>query len=400
MSAFAVAVFGHGIAVLPARGWQPPPASQFGDPLPGLTRAQYRQFVDGKAAFVEVHSEETGLGPVFNGNSCRQCHLSPATGGGSLFRAIRIGATVNGVFDPLLRSGGPTIQKFGANGLFGFEYFGEVIPPDATIIAERRTNPLFGLGLVDAVTDEFLEKLAQKQREATPRVAGRTNRVRDLKTGQWAVGRFGWKASRATLLDFSAEAYKDELGITVPGYVADEDGRLVSEENPPQGQLELLKFNLVNSPNLDSDLNVRRFRDFMTLLAPPPPLPLTDEARRGQSIFQSIGCSQCHTPALQTGPNAVAALNRATFQPYSDFLLHDMGSLGDGIEQGRATGREMRTAPLWGLRELPSFLHDGRATTVDEAIRFHDGQARDAVERYLKLPPQDELALVAFLLSL
>lgn len=381
-------------------GRQPPPAVDFGDPLPGLSPEQLQLFQEGKEAFRAVHFDEDGLGPVFNGNSCRQCHLAPATGGGSQFQSIRIGAIINGTFDPLLSSGGPTIQRFGAAGLFGFEYFGEVIPPAATIVAMRRANPLFGLGLVDAVPDVIFEKLAKEQSGTTPNAAGRTNRVRNLKTGEVVVGRFGWKAARATVLDFSADAYKDELGITVPGYLADEDGRRISDENPPQGRDDLLKFNLVSSPNLDSDLNVRRFRNFISFLAPPPTVPFTAQARRGQTVFAAIGCATCHLPTLQTGANDVAALDRVTFHPYSDFLLHDMGSLGDGIEQGRSTGREMRTAPLWGLRELSVFLHDGRANSVSDAIRLHDGQASESRQRFFKLSRDDESALLAFLFSI
>ncbi len=103
---------------------------------------------------------------------------------------------------------------------------------------------------------------------------------------------------------------------------------------------------------------------------------------------------------MRTGPNPVEALDRVEFRPYSDFLLHDMGGLGDGIEQGSATGREMRTAPLWGLRELPFYLHDGRARTVDEAVRLHDGQGRGARNRYLDLPAVRRRALLAFLDSI
>jgi CxxC motif-containing protein (DUF1111 family) len=391
---------GFGMAGLSAFGRQPPPASEFGDPLVGLTARQLQQFQDGKDAFVAVHTDEDGIGPVFNGASCRECHSAPAIGGRSQFLATRIGAIVDGAFDPLLNSGGPTIQRFGARGLFGFEFFGEVIPPDATIVALRRANPLFGLGLVDAVPDATLENLAQIQSELTPDTAGRTNRVRDLKTGKLAVGKFGWKAARATLLDFAADAYKDELGITVPGFVADEDGRRISEENPPQGRDDLLKFNLVDSPNLDNDLNVQGFRNFITFLAPPPTIELTDQARRGRAVFRAIGCANCHVPSMQTGPNDVAALDRVIFHPYSDFLLHDMGRLGDGIEQGRATGREMRTAPLWGLREATRLLHDGRSDSVGDAIRSHDGQARDARQRYFQLSRVDRAALLAFLFSI
>ncbi|MBX9627636.1 MAG: hypothetical protein K2X82_27800 [Gemmataceae bacterium] len=117
-------------------------------------------------------------------------------------------------------------------------------------------------------------------------------------------------------------------------------------------------------------------------------------------MFGQIGCADCHQPTMRTGPNPVEALDRVTFDPYSDFLLHDMGERGDGIEQGTATGREMRPAPLWGLRELPFYLHDGRAGTVDEAIRLHDGQGCGARDRYRDLPEAKRRAQLAFLDSL
>ena len=113
-----------------------------------------------------------------------------------------------------------------------------------------------------------------------------------------------------------------------------------------------------------------------------------------------IGCDSCHVATLHSGASDVAALNRQTYHPYSDFLLHDMGSLGDGIEQGQASGREIRTAPLWGLRFIRQYLHDGRATTVDQAIQAHDGQARAARDRYNALDPQTKTKVLAFLGSL
>ena len=121
----------------------------------------------------------------------------------------------------------------------------------------------------------------------------------------------------------------------------------------------------VRQPDAD---DIVGFTDFITFLAPPPQKPLTAQGRLGQAVFHQIGCADCHQPTMRTGRNPVRALDRVVFHPYSDFLLHDMGERGDGSEQGWATGREMGTAPLWGLRELPFYLHDGRAETVDEAI--------------------------------
>src|SRR5438132_1232828 len=123
----------------------------------------------------------------------------------------------------------------------------------------------------------------------------------------------------------------------------------------------------------------------------------TPEYRR---LFPQTGCASCHVRSLTTGASPVAALQFQTFQPYSDFLLHDMGSLGDGIEQGQATGGEMRTAPLWGLRLFTAFLHDGRAGTIEEAILAHDGQGRAARDRFAALPAEERVTLVAFLRTL
>jgi CxxC motif-containing protein (DUF1111 family) len=127
---------------------------------------------------------------------------------------------------------------------------------------------------------------------------------------------------------------------------------------------------------------------------------VNDEVRKGEALFFAVGCFSCHTPALRTGANSVTALRNVTFFPFSDFLLHDMGDLGDGIEQGQATGREMRTAPLWGVRTRAKLLHDGRATSLEEAILGHDGQGRKSRNAFVSLEPKSKSRLVAFLKSL
>jgi CxxC motif-containing protein (DUF1111 family) len=372
----------------------------FGDPLPGLTEEQLARFRAGKEGFEEEEGDVDGIGPVFNARSCVACHNGPATGGSSQVISTRIGAIRDGRFDPLLEFGGPTIQTQGIVGLRGFQFKGEVVPKQATIVAERRANPLFGFGLVDAVPDESFWFAALYQHIFTPETAGRPNLVRDLRAGGWRVGKFGWKAGISDVFTFSADAYKDEMGITVPGFLPDEDGRKISEENAPQGNARLLRFNPVESPNEPDDEDIVGFDDFIRFLAPPPQKPLTDSGREGKVVFGQIGCASCHQPTMRTGSNEVKALDRVTFHPYSDFLLHDMGKLGDGIEQGWGTGKEMRTAPLWGLRELPFFLHDGRAKSVEEAIRMHDGQGRKSRDRFEALPRRDKDRLIEFLNSL
>lgn len=377
-----------------------PGDTEFGDPLPDLSDSEFSLFLAGRDVFEEVESVADGIGPVFNGVTCANCHNGPAVGGGADVLSTRIGAVIGGAFDPLEAFGGPTIQTRGIGVAGEGEFVGEVVPVEATIVSRRRATPTLGFGLVDSVPDETLIFIAQMQRRFSPGTAGRPNFVVDLATGEQAVGRFGWKAQAATVFDFCADAYKDEMGITVPGLYSSSDGRNVADENCPQGDCGLLLWNPVASPNEGDTDDVAAFADFIRLLAPPPRGPVTKQVRAGAAVFQRIGCADCHLPTLRTGANDVAALARVTFHPFSDFLLHDMGALGDGIEQGTASGREMRTAPLWGLREQPAFLHDASAETIEEAILRHDGQARRARERYGDLKVRDRRDLLEFLNSL
>jgi CxxC motif-containing protein (DUF1111 family) len=140
--------------------------------------------------------------------------------------------------------------------------------------------------------------------------------------------------------------------------------------------------------------------NFMRLLAPPPRVGMSPSARQGESLFAQSGCAVCHTPVLQTGRHAIAALDRKPVPLYSDLLLHDMGSLGDGIAQGEAGTREMKTAALWGIRARTLYLHDGRAPTLDAAIKAHEGEARVSRDRYLRLNPAARKNLTDFLLTL
>ena len=209
----------------------------------------------------------------------------------------------------------------------------------------------------------------------------------NIATGQPAVGKFGWKAQVPSLFVFAADAYLNEMGVTNP---------LFPNENCPQGDCALLAAN--PRPDLNDDgTDVREFADFMTFLAPPPSGARQRSVAGGAILFAGIGCASCHTPALQTGRSVVAALDRKTFFPFSDFLLHDMGTLGDGIAQGDAGQREMRTAPLWGLNKVTKFLHDGRGASVAAAILAHDGQGAHAAHRFSALRADQQQRLLDFL---
>jgi len=368
---------------------QPP---RLGDPLPGLTAAQHARFDSGKDEFEEPEEADEGLGPVFNGRSCVECHAAGATGGGGELVETRFGRMQNGTFDPLANLGGSLIQTTAITIVDGslYDYKGEVVPKQANVTAGRRTTPLFGLGLVDAVPDGAFQQLAAQEAASDPSTAGRPNIVTNLVTGMDVVGKFGWKSQVPTLFQFSADAYLNEMGITSP---------LFPNENCPQGNCAELVHNPMPGIN-DTGDGVEAFHDFMTMLAAPPRGNIDNDVRAGERVFQQIGCTACHTPTLRTGPSEIAALDRVAFHPYSDFLLHDMGRLGDGITQSRANGRDMRTAPLWGLRAVTLFMHDGRAHTVQEAILAHDGQGRRSRDAFNQLDRRGKDQLVKFLNSL
>jgi CxxC motif-containing protein (DUF1111 family) len=365
-------------------------AQQAPAPLPvdRLTPLQRLTFEEGSRTFSKNYEIADGLGPVFNDRSCNSCH---PRGGGSNRTARRFGRIEEGVFDPLVEHGGSLIQTRGIGLITTLDgthtFIGERTPAETTVTTLRRTTSTLGLGFVDAVPDSTWLAMAALQTTTT---AGRAHIVVNLASGREAVGKFGWKAQSPTLLQFSGDALVNEIGITNPRF---------DRESCPQGDCDALAFNPAPALN-DNGRDVAALADFMTMLAAPARGPITAEVTAGEAIFEEIGCGACHVSTLRTGPSAIAALNRVVFHPYSDFLLHDMGSLGDGIAQGRATGREMRTAPLWGLRSVGRLLHDRSANGIEEAILRHDGQGRAARDRFQALGEDRSPLLLAFLRSL
>jgi CxxC motif-containing protein (DUF1111 family) len=402
-------VFGPGVAVLAVlcMGQAAAPTPNFGDTLPGLTASEQARFVAGKASFESPETLADGLGPVFNENACVVCHTTlvagkSVTGAGSSRLETRFGLTPpsTGVFDPLdgtgasgLNRGGSLMQDHAIGLVGGINYVPEVVPPEANVVARRRTTPLFGLGFVDNVPDDTLKQIAELEQKYVPSTAGRVALVYDVAYSQSnRVGRFGWKCQQATLFAFSGDAYLNEMGITTPMFTL---------ENCPQGNCALLNNPfLKRAPNDANNSSLMAFTDFMTFLGAPPRVALTDQAKQGAQLFANIGCINCHLPALKTGPSSSAALNEVTFFPFSDFLLHDMGSLGDGIAQANAGQHEMRTAPLWGVRLQTVLLHDGSAKSIPEAILKHAGQGEAASDAFAGLNASQQAALVAFLNSL
>jgi|SoiMetStandDraft_2_1073263.scaffolds.fasta_scaffold04899_4 CxxC motif-containing protein (DUF1111 family) len=380
--------FAAGLLVIGTLGAAQGP--QFGQPLAGLPPDVLALFEAGQEEFEAAADVGKGLGPVFNDVSCVACHSNPKVGGDSNITETRFGRITKGAFDPMTERGGSLLQVRGVDP--GRGCGPEIVPPEATIIAKRKTTSLFGLGLVDNVPDTTFLDIARAQQARTPEVAGQPSIVKDVTSGRHRLGRFGWKAQVATLMTFAADAYLNEMGITSPTF---------PKKNLPNGDASRLEqCNGLKSDPEDNGDAVAAFTDFMMFLAPPPRGPITAQVTAGQAVFDQIGCASCHVRALTTGPNAIAALDRVRFEPFSDFLLHDMGSLGDSIEQGAAGGRQMRTAPLWGLRVRTTYLHDGRASSVEAAILAHDGQGRGAMREYTHLDDAGKRALRAFLQSL
>ena len=183
-----------------------------------------------------------------------------------------------------------------------FDFVAETVPAEVNVTAGRRTTPLFGLGLVDAVPDAEIRAIAAVQRFYAPSVAGKVAVVTNLTTGKPAVGKFGWKNGNPTLLQFSADAYLNEMGITSP---------LFPDENCPQGDCSMMaRYNPRPDLNDADGADVLRFANFMTFLGPPPRHPSTSVTRVGEAVFHAIGCAVCHVPTLVTGENAVKALHR------------------------------------------------------------------------------------------
>ena len=364
-----------------------------GDPLPGITGGEFEEFRLGLSDFTEVETVEDGLGPAFNGSSCAVCHSVPAIGGAGVVSEVRAARRdERGGFVELAPRSGSLFQIFSIPP----HTCQPVIPPEANVIARRVPIPLFGAGLVEAIPDEVLLALDDTDDRDRDGVSGRAAIITDIATGHRRVGRFGWKAQQATLLAFSADAYRNEMGITNDLF-PDEVAFGITAE-----QMKLC--DRIPDPEDKPDRRTRRraidnFESFMKFLAPAGRGPIDDTVRAGEVVFGTVGCASCHVPSLQTGPSPNPLFHRKVVPLFSDLLLHDIGT-GDGISQEAAAPQEFRTPALWGLRLRRPLLHDGTAATVEDAIGLHGGEAASARGRFLALPADQRAALLAFLKSL
>ena len=369
----------------------------FGKPLPGLTAAEFERFRVGLEDFVEVETAEEGLGPAFNGTSCAGCHNVPAIGGVSLISEVRAARRLaDGTIQPLKDSNGYQLDTLFHLLSTPNHMCQPVIPPEANIFARRVPIPVFGAGLVEAIPDETIVALEDPSDLNGDGVSGRAARVVDIGTGALRIGRFGWKAQQATLRTFSADAYRNEMGIT---------NEVFPQELANGVPLAQMKYcDPIAEPEDVTDPRtglaaIDNFEAFMQFLAPPPRGVINDQVRSGEAIFQGVGCAACHVPLLHTGPSTSPLFNNRPVPLFSDLLLHDVDT-GDHIPQASALPNEIRTPALWGLRARRPFMHDGRAGTVLDAILMHGGEGTSSRERVEQLTPTERGNLLAFLASL
>ncbi|HEX2686267.1 MAG TPA: di-heme oxidoredictase family protein [Kofleriaceae bacterium] len=353
------------------------------------------QFDADKDLFDEVEGIADGLGPVYNAQSCRECHQNPVSGAGSQISELRAGHFdgtnfINHPGGSLIndRALDPSIQErvLGGNEVRTF----------------RLSLSLTGDGFVEAIDNATLRSISNAQPTAQ---RGTVITVPVLEApGAVRVGRFGWKNQQASLLSFSADAYVNEMGIT---------SSLQPTENTSNGK-SVAAFDTVADPEDTSDVDIKAFTRFMRSLKVPPrdtTLAATTSATNGSSLFNSSGCAVCHVRSITTAAAGTiinggaftvpSALGSKTIHPFGDYLLHDIGT-GDGIVQngGQATRNMVRTAPLWGLRSRDRLMHDGATVTRTDAINRHHNQAQAARDAFNALTSTQQNDLLNFLNSL
>ena len=338
------------------------------------------------------------MGPLFNDVSCVNCHKGPVTGGGSATLETRAGKIVNGQF--VEHPGGSLVRDHVISACPQYQqhvFEGEVSTKRASV------NTL-GDGFIEAIADETIVDISLSQ---PPDVRGLVIQVPVLEApGSTRVGRFGWKNQHGSLVSFAADAYVNEMGITssLEPVEPTSDGNSVSSCETPSVE--------------DKNNDVAKFADFMRATKVPPRAQISensqgdeDDDNAGEEIFHRIGCATCHVGAIRTAPVGTAinggtfrvppALGNKIIHPFSDFLLHDVGT-SDPIVQngGQATFNKVRTPPLWGVRTRTRLMHDGQSTNFTDAIERHGGQAAEASSIFRSLPQEERQRLLVFLGSL
>lgn len=362
-------------------------------PVERLTFDQSRQFLAGDVAFnAEIFTSKTGLGSIFVATSCGSCHAGD--GKGTPFTTLTRFGQTDSEGNAFLHLGGPQLQNRALPG-----YKPEQIPNGATF--SKFTPPAnTGLGFLELVSDADILALADPGDANNDGISGVANYAylpefvqpfpNAIPQNGKYIHRFGKKAAAYNLLHQTVNAYNQDIGIT-------------STFNPKD---------VYSGKNIDpevSDLTVQNVVFYLQTLKSPIQRNSSDgEIQKGKNLFTQIKCSSCHIPQLHTALSSISALSNQTFFPYTDLLLHDMGSgLDDGYTEGSAKTFEWRTPPLWGLGLSPNsqggqyfLMHDGRAKSIEEAIQIHEGEALYSKNNFTQLSQVDKNALIKFLKSL
>jgi len=344
---------------------QPEAEIYFGDHIARIDATAVAQFDRGYQLFIKVWNESEGLGPNFNAKSCANCHHIPVPGGSELAPHTFVMHSLS-VRDEI---GGHTFQRFNVKE----NAVGE--NPLPTTYISRKTQSLFGLGLLETVPLDYLTKIEDPKDRNHDGISGRLPRISK------GVGRFGWKSQSISIEEFVNTAFTLELGLTTSTY------------RMSNAMLHPVKGNIKPEVSYDKVLAVSTF---IRLLAPPPRRTISQRLIGGDKIFDDIGCSSCHKPEL---PTITKVGSNRIIHPFTDLLLHDMGpELRGGFREGAASRSEFRTAPLWGLSSTgPPFLHDGRAKNIESAILLHGGEAARSSRAFRLLAQDDKDKLLEFL---
>src|SRR5258707_9230308 len=371
-------------------------AAGAGGQLEGLSGTQAAFFTAGAVDFAEEENVGDGRGPRMNLDSCGGCHIQPALGGTSPFVNPQVAfAGKDGGTDrvpTLIAANGPVREArfvlnpdgtadggvhalFTITGRTGANTCTLAQPDFATQLANhnvifRIPTPTFGAGLIEQIPDAASapnqgSNASQKQAlgiKGRPNfhVAGRTIRGMTNNNGNdGTIARFGWKAQNKSLLLFSGEAYNVEMGITNELFQTEREEKASCQFATVPN--DVTNFEAV-AP-IDVLGGIERFANFMRFLAPPTPSPDTpggaNSIANGKQKFTDVGCALCHTPSFTTSKSTIAPLSMQPVNLFSDLLVHDMGDrLADGVSQGEAGPREIRSAPPCGLRQRIFFLHD------------------------------------------
>jgi CxxC motif-containing protein (DUF1111 family) len=375
----------------------------------GIAEPAGDSFALDQQIFELTHDVNSGLGPVFNARACSDCHQNPVSGGASQFTELRVGhKDANGNFV------NPTIPiDDGASSISGRSLVNdravvpeaqEHVPATENIRALRAAINTLGDGFVEAIHDNTLLAIAAQQMRATHgKIHGEAIEVPVLEAaGQNRIGRFGWKDQHSSLLSFIGDAYLNEMGVT---------NRLRPKDETTIGKVTADPEDVPDNLGL---ADIDHFAQFIRGTKAPPrdaELAASADAQAGQALFQRIGCNVCHVQTIRTAPPGTLinggtfaipeALGNKIIHPFSDFLLHDIKT-GDGIVQAgpQDTANKLRTAPLWGLRMRPRFMHDHQSLTLENAIERHKGEAEDVIDRFFDLSEAQRQQLFTFLNSL